>query len=177
MTREMWMSKWIFRMAPVTGETIFIAVIDFFLGAQAVPSPSSWSVRVRKRSEFTMGAYSRRVDLAEMAAKLSPSSASVYCKFETNKATSTGEPVEATCGKTIELFLLLAFAVSLGQTLVSHFTLLNCLSRLLLCTHMIGSAVLVRRSPMRFRSLLVMFGSLLVHILRHGVSLLFGGNI
>ena len=40
---------------------------------------------------------------------------------------------------------------------------------------MVVAAVLLRSSPMSFRSLLVMFGSLLVHVLRHGVSLLFGG--
>src|SRR5271165_1031083 len=37
---------------------------------------------------------------------------------------------------------------------------------------MVVAAVLLRSSPMSFGSLLVMFGSLLMHILRHGVFLL-----
>jgi hypothetical protein len=35
---------------------------------------------------------------------------------------------------------------------------------------MVVAAVLLRSGPMSFRSLLVMFGSLLMHFLRHGVS-------
>jgi hypothetical protein len=38
---------------------------------------------------------------------------------------------------------------------------------------MIVAAVLLRGSPMSLRSLLMMFGSLLVHILKHNISLLF----
>jgi hypothetical protein len=37
----------------------------------------------------------------------------------------------------------------------------------------IAAAVLLRGSPMSLRSLLMMFGSLFVHILRHNISLLF----
>jgi hypothetical protein len=37
---------------------------------------------------------------------------------------------------------------------------------------MIAAAVLLRRSPMSFRGLLVMFSSLLVHLLWHCVSFL-----
>jgi hypothetical protein len=37
---------------------------------------------------------------------------------------------------------------------------------------MVVAAVLLGRSPMRFRSLLVMLGSLLMHIPRHIISLL-----
>ena len=69
--------------------------------------------------------------------------------------------------------LLLALVVSLRRMLVSCFGLVSCLSRLLLCTHVIVAAVLLRGGPMSLRSLLMMFGSLLVHILRHNMSLLF----
>ena len=65
------------------------------------------------------------------------------------------------------LLLLLALVVGLGRMLVSCFRLFNCLSRLLPCTHMIVASVLLRGRPMSFRCLLMMFGSLLVHILRH----------
>ena len=41
---------------------------------------------------------------------------------------------------------------------------------------MVVAAVLLRSSPMSFRSLLVMFGSFLVHILRHGVSFAIFGD-
>jgi hypothetical protein len=85
----------------------------------------------------------------------------------------TSKPVEATCRQAVELLLLLALVVSLRRLLVSRFGFVDGLSRLLLCAHMIVAAVLLRRSPMSFRSLLVMFGSLLVHFLRHCVSLLF----
>jgi hypothetical protein len=39
------------------------------------------------------------------------------------------------------------------------------------------AAVLLRRSPMSFRSLLVMLGGLLVHVLRHGVFLAIWGSL
>ena len=65
------------------------------------------------------------------------------------------------------LLLLLALVVGLGRMLVSCFGLFNCLSALLPCTHMIVASAPLRGSPMSFRSLLMMFGSLLVHILRH----------
>ena len=42
---------------------------------------------------------------------------------------------------------------------------------------MVVTAVLLRRSPMSFRSLLVMFGRLLVHILRHSLYLCCLGTI
>jgi len=73
------------------------------------------------------------------------------------------------------LFLLLALGVRLRRLLVRRLGLLGGLSRLLLRTRLIVAAVLLGRRPMSFRSLLVMFGSLLVHVLRHSVSLLFGG--
>jgi len=41
---------------------------------------------------------------------------------------------------------------------------------------MVVTAVLLRRSPMSFRSLIVMFGRLLVHILRHSVSFAIWGR-
>jgi hypothetical protein len=72
------------------------------------------------------------------------------------------------------LFLLLALVVGLGRMLVSGLGLIECLSRLLLCARMIIAAVLLGGGPMRLCSLLVMFCGLLVHILRHHVSLLFG---
>jgi phosphoglycerol transferase MdoB-like AlkP superfamily enzyme len=75
-----------------------------------------------------------------------------------------------------DLFLLLALAVGLGRVLVSNLGFIGGLSRLLLGIRMIVAAVLLRRSPMRFGSLLVMFGSLLVQVLRHSVSLLVGGS-
>ena len=55
--------------------------------------------------------------------------------------------------------------------LVSYFGFLSGLSGLLLGAHLVAAAVLLRSSPMSFRSLVVLFGSLLVHILRHGGSL------
>src|ERR1700736_1857127 len=41
---------------------------------------------------------------------------------------------------------------------------------------MVVAAMLLRRSPMSFRSLIVVFGSLLMHIFRHGVSLVIWGR-
>ena len=89
------------------------------------------------------------------------------------KAAPTSRPVEAACCEAMKLLLLLALVVSLRRMLVSCFGLIGCLSRLLLCTHVIVAAVLLRGGPMSLRSLLMMFGSLLVHILRHNMSLLF----
>jgi hypothetical protein len=83
---------------------------------------------------------------------------------------------EATGAAAIELFLLLALVMSLCRMLVSYFGFLSGLSGLLLGAHMVAAAVLLRRSPMSFRSLVVLFGSLLVHILRHCGSLLFEGR-
>jgi hypothetical protein len=51
--------------------------------------------------------------------------------------------------------------------LVSYLRLFRCLSRLLPCTPMIVAAVLLRCGPMSLRGLLMMFGGLLMHILRH----------
>jgi hypothetical protein len=65
------------------------------------------------------------------------------------------------------LFLLLALVIRLRRMIMSGFGFFRCLSRLLLCTHMIATAVLLCRSPMSLRSLLVMFGGLLMQILRH----------
>jgi hypothetical protein len=76
----------------------------------------------------------------------------------------------------MKLLLLLALVVSLRRMLVSCFGFVSCLSRLLLCTHVLAAAVLLRGRPMSLRSLLMMFGSLLVHILRHNISLLFEGS-
>ena len=83
------------------------------------------------------------------------------------RAAPTSGPVEATCCEAMKSLLLLALVVSLGRMLVSCFGLINCLSRLLLCTRVIVTSVLLRGRPMSFRSLLMMLGSLLVHILRH----------
>jgi hypothetical protein len=71
----------------------------------------------------------------------------------------------------MKLLLLLALVVSLRRMLVSCFGFVGRLSRLLLCTHVIAATVLLRGSPMSLRSLLMMFGSLLVHILRHNIFL------
>jgi hypothetical protein len=73
-----------------------------------------------------------------------------------------------------DLFLLLALGVRLRGVLVCRLGFFGRLSGLLFCTGMIAAAVLLGRSPMRLCGLIVMFGSLLVHVLRHGVSLLFG---
>jgi hypothetical protein len=89
------------------------------------------------------------------------------------KAAPTSKPVGAASWQAVKSFLLLALVVSLRRMLVSRFRFVDCLRRLLLCAHMIVAAVLLRSGPMGFRSLLMMFGSLLVHILRHRVSLLF----
>jgi len=56
--------------------------------------------------------------------------------------------------------------------LVSCFGFFNRLGGLLLCAHMIFSAVLLRGSPVSFRGLFVMFRGLFVHDFWHGDSLL-----
>jgi hypothetical protein len=89
------------------------------------------------------------------------------------KGGPTSGPVEAACCEAMKSLLLLAPVVSLRRMVVSCFGFINCLSRLLLCTHMIVAAVLLGGSSMSLRSLLMMFGGLLVHILRHNISLLF----
>jgi hypothetical protein len=113
----------------------------------------------------------------------SPNGSSVATKLteasidsKLKKAASTSGPAEAACCRVVELFLLLALVVSLRRMLVSYFGFLNGLSWLLLGAHMVAAAMLLRRSPMSFRSLLVMFGSLLMHILRHGVSFCYLGD-
>ena len=93
--------------------------------------------------------------------------------YEQKRAAPTSGPVEATCCEAMKSLLLLALVVSLRRMVVSCFGFISCLSRLLLGTHMIVAAVLLRGSPMSLRSLLMMFGSLFVHILRHNISLLF----
>ena len=93
--------------------------------------------------------------------------------YEQKREAPTSGPVEATCCEAMKSLLLLALIVSLRRMVVSCFGFISCLSRLLLCTHMIVAAVLLRGSPMSLRSLLMMFGSLFVHILRHNISLLF----
>jgi hypothetical protein len=98
---------------------------------------------------------------------------SAHVSFEQKSAAPTSGPVEATCCEAMKSLLLLALVVSLRRMVVSCFGFISCLSRLLLCTHMIVAAVLLRGSPMSLRSLLMMFGSLFVHILRHNISLLF----
>ena len=87
------------------------------------------------------------------------------------KAAPTSRPVEAACCEAMKLLLLLALVVSLRRMVVSCFGLVGCLSRLLLRTHVIVAAVLLRGGPMSLRCLLMMFGSLLVHILRHNYVL------
>jgi hypothetical protein len=89
------------------------------------------------------------------------------------KAAPTSKPVEAASGQAVKSFLLLALVVSLRRMLVSRFGFVDCLGRMLLGAHMIVAAMLLRSGPMGFRSLLMMFGSLLVHVLRHRVSLRF----
>jgi hypothetical protein len=73
-----------------------------------------------------------------------------------------------------DLFLLLALGVRLRGVLVRRLGFFGRLSGLLFCPRMVVAAVLLGRRPMRLRGLIVMFGSLLVHVLRHCVSLLFG---
>jgi hypothetical protein len=75
------------------------------------------------------------------------------------------EPVEAACY--VRLFLLLALVVSLRRMLVRRFGFLHRLGGLLLRIYMVIAAVLFSRGAMSFRSLLVMFGSLLVCFLGH----------
>jgi hypothetical protein len=60
--------------------------------------------------------------------------------------------------------------------LVSRFGFFGCLSGLLLSADMIVTAVLLCRSPVSFRCLFVMVGSLLVKVLRHGISFLRGSS-
>jgi hypothetical protein len=76
-----------------------------------------------------------------------------------------------------QLFLLLALGVGLLRMIVSCLGFLSRLGRLLLCARVIATAVLLRRGTMSFRSLLVMFSSLLVRVLGHDVSLLFEGGL
>jgi hypothetical protein len=73
-----------------------------------------------------------------------------------------------------DLFLLLALGVRLRGVLVRRFGFFGRLSGLLFCTRMVVAAVLLGRRPMRLCGLIVKFGSLLVRVLRHRVSLLFG---
>jgi hypothetical protein len=73
-----------------------------------------------------------------------------------------------------DLFLLLALGVRLRGVLVRRLGFFGSLSGLLFCTRMIVAAVLLGRRPMRLCGLIVKFGSLLVRVLRHRVSLLFG---
>jgi hypothetical protein len=87
------------------------------------------------------------------------------------KTAPTGKPVGAVYYDAVELFLLLALVISLRRVLVSGFRFLNGLSGLLLCIHMVATAMLLCRGPVSLCSLLVMFGSLLMHILRHDAFL------
>ena len=75
-------------------------------------------------------------------------------------------PVEATF-YVARLFLLLTLGVSLRRELVRRFGFLHRLGGLLLRIYMVIAAVLLRRGTMSFRSLLMMFGGLLVSILGH----------
>jgi hypothetical protein len=50
---------------------------------------------------------------------------------------------------------------------VNRLGLIHRLGRLLLCAHIVVAAVLLRRSPMNFRGLLVMLGGLLAHFPKH----------
>jgi hypothetical protein len=94
-------------------------------------------------------------------------------KFKNRRFQHPAAPirVEAADRSDAELFLLLALAVGLRRVIVSRLGLIKRLGRLLLCAHMIVAAVLLRRSPVNFRGLLVMLGGFLVHFLRHFVSL------
>jgi hypothetical protein len=90
------------------------------------------------------------------------------------RTAAAADALQTSCGARLYLSEgTYALVVSLRRMVVSCFGFISCLSRLLLCTHVIVAAVLLRGSPMSLRSLLMMFGSLLVHILRHNISLLF----
>jgi hypothetical protein len=78
----------------------------------------------------------------------------------------TGEPVGATCDA-VGLFLLLALVVGLRRMLVRNFGFFHRLRGLLLRIYMVIAAVLFRCGTMSLRSLLMMFGSLLMCILGH----------
>ena len=67
-----------------------------------------------------------------------------------------------------DYLFLLALIVCLRRMLVSCLGFFDGLSRLLLCAHMVVSAVLLRGGPVGFRGLFVMFRCLLVHIFWHG---------
>ena len=69
-----------------------------------------------------------------------------------------------------DYLFLLALIVCLRRMLVSCLGFFDGLSGLLLCAHMVVSAVLLRGGPVDFRGLFVMFRCLLVHIFRHGDS-------
>jgi len=87
------------------------------------------------------------------------------------KAAPTSALVEAACYDVMKSLLLLALVVGLRRMLVSGLGFIGGLRRLLLRTHVIVAAVLLRGGPMSLRCLLMMFGSLLVHILRHNYVL------
>ena len=95
---------------------------------------------------------------------------SAYLQFE-EKAAPTSAPVEAVCCGAMKSLLLLALVVGLRRMLVSGLGFIGGLRRLLLRTHVIVAAVLLRGGPMSLRCLLMMFGTLLVHILRHNYVL------
>jgi hypothetical protein len=65
------------------------------------------------------------------------------------------------------LLLLLALVIGLRRMIMSGFGFFRCLSLLLLCTHMIVTAVLLRCGSVSLRGLLMMIGGLLVHFLGH----------
>jgi hypothetical protein len=70
----------------------------------------------------------------------------------------------------VDYLFLLALTICLRRVLVSCLGFLNGLSGLLLCAHMVVSAVLLRGGPVGFRRLFVMFRCLLVHIFWHDDS-------
>jgi hypothetical protein len=94
---------------------------------------------------------------------------SAHLSFE--QKGSPNQRAGATGREAMKLLLLLALVVSLRRMLVSGFGFVSCLSRLLLCTHVFVAAVLLRGSPMSLRGLLMKFGGLLVHILKHNIFL------
>src|SRR4051812_38732647 len=72
---------------------------------------------------------------------------SARLSFEQKRAAPTSVPVEATCCEAMKSLLLLALVVSLRRMVVSCFGFISCLRRLLLCTHVIVAAVLLRGCP------------------------------
>jgi len=81
-----------------------------------------------------------------------------------------GTKVAPMSGLIEDYLFLLALIVCLYRMLVSCLGFFNGLSGLLLCAHIVVTAVLLRGGTVGFRGLLMMFRGFLVHVFWHGDS-------